>query len=111
MAKALRFAPNLVPLILSGEKTSTWRLWDDKDLQVGDQLEFTEGEERKRFSLAIITVMKEKRLGELTDDDMAGHERFDNMEELYKAYTRYCRRRVGSETPVKILHFKLVSHF
>lgn len=30
--------PHLVPLVLSGEKTSTWRLFDDKDLQKDDDL-------------------------------------------------------------------------
>ena len=38
--KTLKFASHLVQKILSGEKTSTWRLFDDKDLQVGDGLIF-----------------------------------------------------------------------
>ena len=29
--KILKFAPKLVPLVLSGEKTSTWRMFDEKD--------------------------------------------------------------------------------
>jgi hypothetical protein len=28
--------PNLVPKVLTGEKTSTWRLFDDKNLTAGD---------------------------------------------------------------------------
>jgi hypothetical protein len=30
--KTLKFYDNLIPLILSGEKTSTWRIFDDKNL-------------------------------------------------------------------------------
>lgn len=32
-SKALKFTPELSAKILSGEKTSTWRLFDDKNLQ------------------------------------------------------------------------------
>ena len=37
--KVLKFREYLVPLVLSGEKDSTWRLFDDKDLSVGDEIE------------------------------------------------------------------------
>lgn len=30
--KVLKFSENLVPLILSGQKTATWRMFDEKDL-------------------------------------------------------------------------------
>jgi len=35
--KKLKFEPNLVPKILSGEKTSIWRLFDDKDLNLSQK--------------------------------------------------------------------------
>ena len=31
MNKTFKFSAHLVPLILSGEKTCTWRLWDDEE--------------------------------------------------------------------------------
>jgi hypothetical protein len=34
--KTLKFDHNLAQLILKGEKTTTWRLYDDKDLSVDD---------------------------------------------------------------------------
>jgi len=42
--KTLKFANNLVSLILSGEKTATWRLFDDKDLTKGDKVLFLDQE-------------------------------------------------------------------
>lgn len=36
-SKTLKFTPELSAKILSGEKTSTWRLFDDKNLQKGDR--------------------------------------------------------------------------
>ena len=38
--KTLKFAPELCEQIITGTKTSTWRLFDDKDLTVGDELQF-----------------------------------------------------------------------
>ena len=38
--KTLKFTTQLVEKILSGEKTSTWRLFDDKDFKNGDNLAF-----------------------------------------------------------------------
>ena len=73
--KTLKFAPNLIEKILSGEKTSTWRLFDDKDLQVGDELIFINKETLKEFGTAKITSLKVKTLGSLTDADWVGHEK------------------------------------
>jgi uncharacterized protein YhfF len=36
--KTLKFNHELAQLILAGEKTSTWRLYDDKDLSVDDEI-------------------------------------------------------------------------
>ena len=38
--KTLKFTPELCQQIMAGNKTSTWRLFDDKDLTVGDKLQF-----------------------------------------------------------------------
>lgn len=40
MNKTLKFAPDLVPLVLSGKKDTTWRLWDDKNLTENDIVDF-----------------------------------------------------------------------
>ena len=42
--KKLHFISKLIPLVLSGEKISTWRLWDDKSLSEGDVVDFLEVE-------------------------------------------------------------------
>lgn len=52
--KSLKFKPHLVPLVLSGEKDSTWRLFDDKDLKEGDELQFMNSETDDVFSAAVI---------------------------------------------------------
>ena len=75
--KPLKFAENLVPLILSGEKTSTWRLFDEKDLKTGDRLIFINQANGKEFAKAEIVSIVKKILGEIKDSDFAGHEKFE----------------------------------
>ncbi len=106
--KQLRFASDLVPLVLSGQKTSTWRLWDDKDLQEGDVITLIRRPELTPFAVVKITSCIEKLMGELTEADKKGHEPFRTDEEMLKVYSEYYKKPVGSETPVKILRFKLL---
>ena len=58
--KSLKFSPSLIPIILSGEKTSTWRLFDDKNLSTGDTLEFTNKETGAPFAHAIIVNVAQR---------------------------------------------------
>lgn len=105
--KVLKFRDYLVPLVLSGEKDSTWRLFDDKDLSVGDDIELQVFVTNKPFARARITRVIEKRFGDLTEDDKQGHEKYKNDHEMYAEYTEYYRVRVDSDTLVKIIWFEL----
>jgi len=107
MNKTLKFSPDLVPLILSGEKTLTWRLWDDKDLQVGDMVTFIRIPELTPFATAKITSAVEKPMGQLTEEDKRSHETFESDEEMYNTYTKYYGKPVGHNTLVKIIRFEL----
>lgn len=108
MKKALKFLENLVPLVLSGEKTSTWRLFDDKDLSIGDELSFLEHGTGKEFARAKIVGIREKKLGEITDADCDGHERYANRDEMFETYRGYYGDKVTENTPVKIISFELL---
>ncbi|MFA5946623.1 MAG: ASCH domain-containing protein [Patescibacteria group bacterium] len=106
--KTLKFAPNLVPLVLSGEKTSTWRLFDEKNLQVGDELIFIDKDTGKEFASARITAVREKRLGDITGEDeiSEGHERFKDADDRLRAYKKYYGDQVTEDTMVKMLKFE-----
>lgn len=106
--KALRFADNLIPLILSGEKYSTWRLFDDKDLQVGDDLKLAHNTGQE-FALAKIIGIREKSFTEINDRDFAGHEKFDSYEKMLSTYQSYYGDSVKDDTIVKMIDFKIVS--
>lgn len=107
--KTLKFSPNLVPLVLSGEKTTTWRLWDDKDLTVCDQVRFLDNETKEEFAVAELNSVKETKFKDLVEYDWAGHEKFDSDQEMYQSYSKAYSREVTPETDLKIVHFKLLN--
>ncbi len=106
--KSLKFRPKLIPLILSGEKTVTWRLFDEKNISVGDRVEFINWETNEVFAHVRITSVKLKTFKELTPKDWEGHEKFNSEEEKYQTYSAYYNRKVTSSAPVKIIAFELV---
>lgn len=103
--KSLKFMPHLVEMILNGNKTSTWRLFDDKDLQVGDELIFINKETNESFGNSTITDIKIRTLGTLTDADWEGHERFASDEEMYATYRKYYGTKVDEGSEIKIITF------
>ncbi len=107
MNKTLKFKPYLVPLVLSGEKTSTWRLWDDKNIQVGDELDFLDSDSKERFVTVMVTKVIEKPIGQLGPDEKSGHESYQTDEEMYRILGGYYGRPVDAATPVKVIWFEI----
>lgn len=107
MTKQLHFAPNLVPLILSGQKTTSWRLWDDKNLSVEDTLEILESGTERHFATARITSVQTLTFLELWAGKMEGHEKYKDEQEMYDTYRGYYNRPVGPDTEVKVIKFEL----
>lgn len=103
--KTLKFTSELCTLILTGQKTSTWRLFDDKDLQLGDSLTFINKETGESFGTAVISKLVVKTLGTLEDADWTGHERFASEDAMYAAYRTYYGDKVTPDTEVKLLSF------
>lgn len=100
--------PDLVSLILDGSKVSTWRLWDDKDLQLGDQITLIKRPELTPFATAEIINVLEKPIGKMTEEEKQGHEKFLSDDVMYKTYSDYYQREVKSDTIIKIIFFKLI---
>lgn len=107
--KTLKFKTHLCAQILDGSKTSTWRLFDDKNLQKGDELEFINKDTGETFGTAVITALHTKTLGSLGDRDWEGHERFASDEEMYATYREYYGDKVNPDTEVKIITFSFTS--
>lgn len=106
--KTLKFRTYLVKEILEGRKTATWRLFDDKDLQIGDQIALQNWETGEDFAKAEITNVKEKKLKEVNDKDFEGHEKYKDQADILEHYKKYYDDKVNLNTMVKMVKFKLV---
>jgi ribonuclease HI len=109
--KSLKFDHKQAQLILDGQKTNTWRLYDDKDIAVGDEINIIDKIDPgnpatwKVIGTAHIDAIIQKRLGKVDESDYQGHEKFTTIEQLVKTYQAYYGPQVDLQTPVKIIHF------
>src|SRR3989344_213452 len=105
--KTLKFKGFKAKWIMDGSKTATMRLFDDKDLKVGDDLDLVNTDNGSIFSKAIITEVINKELADVDDVDLDGHEKWNNKEEMLESLKRYYGDRVDLDTIVKIIRFNL----
>ncbi|KHO48058.1 MAG: PUA-like protein [archaeon GW2011_AR5] len=107
--KQLGFVSELIPLVLSGEKTITWRRQPyDFDILPGDVLEFVESVTRKPFARAKIVSVNNTTFGGMRHEDKEGHEKFVSEEEMYRTYSGYFGYSVTGSSLVKVIKFKLI---
>jgi hypothetical protein len=104
MEISLKFAPHLVPKILSGVKTTTWRLFDDKNLKKKDELIFINKETGVGFGKAKIAKIVIKKIKDLTDDELKKHE-YNSREEMIESHKKYYGDKVNDDSEVKIITF------
>ena len=105
--KTLKFRDYWVKEILDGKKTVTWRLFDDKNLSVGDHILLRNWNTKNDFAEAEIVSVKEKKLKEIEDIDYEGHEKFKNKNEMFQTYRKYYGDKATEGTIVKVISFKL----
>lgn len=107
--KTLKFKDFLAKKILAGDKITTWRLFDDKDLTVGDKLTFINSDTGEEFAKANIVEINTKNLGELEEADFEGHEKYKDQDDMLAHYRNYYGNKVNLNTEVKMIKFKLVN--
>ena len=97
--------------MLAGKKTSTWRLFDDKDLSVNDVVEFIDKVDPNKpqswraIGTATITSVIEKPMSAIGAQDMDGHDNYASPGEMIETYQGYYGSNVTPDTLVKIVHF------
>ncbi len=106
--KTLKFRTELVPLILSGEKTATWRLFDDKNIEAGDTIEMLEFGSLKFICVAKVNEVIEKKFKDLTNIDKEGHETYESDKAMYGSFSSDYKTEVTSETEVKVIKFSII---
>lgn len=109
--KKLKLDHELAQLVVAGQKTSTWRLFDDKDLSVNDKVLLIDKVDPKQpntwkaIGAATINGVTERRLADITEHDLSEGEAFTSREEMLATYRRYYGPNVTWQTPVKIIRF------
>ncbi len=106
--KTIKFTTTLAEMILSGEKTATWRLFDDKDLAEGDELEFVNKETGEVFGRAVAVHVYTKPLGQVSEDDYSGHERYASHGAMLDEFRKYYGDKVDDSTELKIVRFQVL---
>ena len=109
--KTLKFDHKIAQLILQGKKNSTWRMFDDKDLKVNDQIVIIDRVGTKdpntwqTIGTARITEILEKRLEDISEQYLKGDRTYASKKEMLEAFRGYYGNKVNGSTPVKIVYF------
>lgn len=109
--KTLGFAPDLIPLVLDGSKTVTWRLFDDKNISVGNVLQCVHQYTRRPFAEIIVISVIVKKLKYINDTDRLGHENVGDFRDILNKYQKYYSVDLTGDEEVKIIRFKLNSSY
>lgn len=109
--KKIKLDHDLAQAVLKGDKTSTWRLYDDKNLTVNDRIVLIDKVDPQQaqtwqaIGSGRINKVVEKRVGDITPDDYEGHNPYDSQEALLADLRKHYGERVTRDTPVKMIHF------
>ncbi len=109
--KKLKFYSLLPDLILNRVKDTTWRVNDENDLRVNDEISLCYGDGPRReekVEKARIIGVKETMFKDLTEEDKVGHEKYKTEEEMYRVYSEYYKTKIMPETRLKIIKFRLI---
>ena len=109
--KKLKLDHELAELVRQGKKTSTWRLFDDKDLSVNDivllidKVDPNDPASWKAIGTATINQVIQRRLGDIDPGHADGSHHYPSKDAMIADFRRYYGANVTLQTPVKIIDF------
>jgi hypothetical protein len=105
--KTLKLKPWMISDLLQGKKTKTWRMFDEKNLSTGDEIQFINADTDEPIAIAVVTEVKEKKFGDIVDADFDGHNPYPSRENMLETYRGYYGERVNWSTLIKMLTFEV----
>jgi ribonuclease HI len=111
--KTLKLDHDTAQDIARGVITATWRIYDDKDVSVNDEISFMDKVDPQNpntwatFATANVDSIIEKRLGDIIEDDYGGTYGFASEDEMLMHFRQRYGPQVDANTPVKIIKFTL----
>lgn len=103
--KTLKFNTEKTEMIENGLKTTTWRVFDDKDLTVGDELKLINSDTKEMFGYATIDEIITKRIETMNDIDRIDHPSCKNNDDVVKMMQTFYGNRIDNKTIVKVVKF------
>ncbi|HSW65888.1 MAG TPA: ribonuclease HI family protein [Bacillota bacterium] len=111
--KSLKLEHSVAQRVQRGDITSTWRLYDDKDLSVNDQVALIDKVDPKNpatwklVGIAHIDTVVQKRIRDLEEADYAAAELGGKMDNILASLRQYYGPQVDLSTPVKIIRYTI----
>lgn len=109
--KQLKFDHHFAQAIITGKKTATFRVNDDKDIRVSDEVQLVDKVKRDHPTSWVIpgvlkiTTVTSATLSELTKDQLSIGETFDNVDEMLQTFRRFYGEHVDMDTQILVLEF------
>ena len=109
--KYVKVSHKVAKLILSGQKNSTWRINDEKNISVDDEISIIDKVDPKVSSswqiigTGRVNQVIQKRLDDLQNNDLGPGEEFESKQQMIKTFRNYYGGDVDEQTPVKIISF------
>ncbi len=109
--KSLKLNHFFAQQVIAGHTLSTWRINDDKDLHVNEDVQLIDKVDPLDpvtwvpIGIARITTILEKQLGKVTQNDVGTDTQLKPLNELLIEFRGYYGQQIGPETPVKIITF------
>ncbi len=107
--KKVKFRSSHFTKISPNYTNITWRFFDEKNLQKGDELILVNSDTDREAGRGIVLEVFEKRLGLVDRVDFPTHEVYHTRDKLYETYRGYYGDIVTLDTLVKIVKFKLAN--
>lgn len=114
--KTLKLNHAAAKQVLEGRRTSTWRMNDDKNLSVNDDIELVDKVNSLRpdtwraIGVAHVDRIIEKRLGDINDEDFIGAGPAATTESLVDNFKVYYGDSVDLDSPIKMVHFSFKAY-
>lgn len=114
--KKLKFNHPYVEDIKAGSKTATFRVNDDKDIQVGDRIAIVDKvKEDYPTTWEVpgeiqVESIEKRALGTLTKENFSSAESFDSVDEMLTVFKRFYGEHISEDTTVSIIFFRYIPY-
>ncbi len=105
--KTLKFIPSQIEPILNGTYNTTWRLADEKNIQVNDEIQLINSENGNVFAKIIVDEVTTKSIEDISSYDIQGHENYGSIEEIIDVFKKYYGPDITIKSLVKIIKYHL----